>query len=344
LAEITQILRIPDGTVRLLVKGRERIRVLEYVEREPFLSARVERMPETTETGVEIQALVQNAQSTFQQLVTLSPTLPDELSTAVINLEDTLQIVYFIANNLRLELNERQEMLSIDSARGKLEFLTGILTRELNVLELGKRIQSEAQERLSKAQREYFLREQFKALRTELGEADEEQSEIAQLRAKFEAASLPEEVRREAERELGRMEKLSPASPEHSVIRTYLDWITALPWNVRQGGEIDVARARQVLDEDHYDLEKVKERILEYLAVLKLRDEREAEAEAGSELGGAERREPILCFVGPPGVGKTSLGQSIARAMGRKFVRMSLGGIRDEAEIRGHRRTYVGAM
>lgn len=341
-AEITQILKIPDGTVRLLVKGRERIRVLEYVEREPFLTARVESMPETLEAGVEIQALVQNAQSTFQQLVTLSPTLPDELSTAVINLEDTLQIVYFIANNLRLELNERQEMLSIDSARGKLEFLTGILTRELNVLELGKRIQSEAQERLSKAQREYFLREQLKAIRKELGEVDEEQSEVAQLRAKFEAARLPEEVRGEAERELARMEKLSPASPEHSVIRTYLDWITTLPWNVSQGGEIDVARARRILDEDHYDLEKVKERILEYLAVLKLRDEREAGE--GSETSSAERREPILCFVGPPGVGKTSLGQSIAKAMGRKFVRMSLGGVRDEAEIRGHRRTYVGAM
>ncbi len=343
-AEITQILKIPDGTVRLLVKGRERIRVREYVEREPFLTAQVESLPETVETGVEMQALTQNAQSTFQQLVALSPTLPDELSTAVINLEDTLQIIYFIANNLRLELNERQELLSIDSARGKLEFLTGILTRELNVLELGKRIQSEAQERLSKAQREYFLREQLKAIRKELGEVDEEQSEIAQLRAKIEAAHLPDEVRGEAERELARMEKLPAASPEHSVIRTYLDWITTLPWNVSQGGEIDVARARQILDEDHYDLEKVKERILEYLAVLKLRDERRVDSGDPEEGTSSEHREPILCFVGPPGVGKTSLGQSIAKAMGRKFVRMSLGGLRDEAEIRGHRRTYVGAM
>jgi ATP-dependent Lon protease len=344
IAEITQILRIPDGTVRLLVKGRERIRVVEYVEREPFLTARVESVPETVESGVEIQALVQNAQTMFQRLVSLSPTLPDELSTAVINLEEDLQVIYFIANNLRLELGERQELLAIDSAKSKLEYLTGILTREIEVLELGKRIQSEAQERLTKAQREYFLREQLKAIRKELGEVDEEQSEIAQLRAKIEAANLPDEVRGEAERELARMEKLSPASPEHSVIRTYLDWITTLPWNVSVGGEIDVARARQILDEDHYDLEKVKERILEYLAVRKLRDEREHDTMSDDVADASEHREPILCFVGPPGVGKTSLGQSIAKALGRKFVRMSLGGVRDEAEIRGHRRTYVGAM
>ncbi len=339
-AEITQILRIPDGTVRLLVKGRERMRIVEYVDREPFLTARVEIIPETVESGVEMQALVQNAQTMFQRLVGLSPNLPDELSTAVINLEDTLQVIYFIANNLRLELSERQEILAIDSAKSKLEFLTGILTREIEVLELGKRIQTEAQERLTKAQREYFLREQLKAIRKELGDVDDEQSEIAQLRAKIEAANLPAEVRGEAERELSRMEKLSPASPEHSVIRTYLDWITTLPWNVSQGGDIDVARARQILDEDHYDLEKVKERILEYLAVLKLREERKKDGSVET----SEQREPILCFVGPPGVGKTSLGQSIAKALGRKFVRMSLGGVRDEAEIRGHRRTYVGAM
>ncbi|MBX6771580.1 MAG: endopeptidase La [Chloroflexi bacterium] len=339
LAEITQILRIPDGTIRLLVKGKERIRVIEYVAREPFLKARVESIPETIETGVEIEALVHNAQTLFQKLVGLSSQLPDELATAVINLEDALQIVYFIANSLRLELADRQELLAMDSLRSKLEFISNIMTREIEVLELGKRIQSEAQERLSKAQREYFLREQLRAIRKELGETDETESEIAQLRAKIEEANLPAEARAEAERELSRLEKLSPASPEHAVIRTYLDWIVALPWNTSTGGTIDVARARQILDEDHYDLGKVKDRILEYLAVLKLRQERLGEQESTRE-----HREPILCFVGPPGVGKTSLGQSIARATGRKFVRMSLGGVHDEAEIRGHRRTYVGAM
>jgi ATP-dependent Lon protease len=340
LAQVSQVLRIPDGTVRLLVKGLERIRVVEYVQREPYLLARFERIPETVEDDVEVQAMVRNVQSQFQRLVDLSPTLPDELSTAVINLDEPLQIIYFIANSLRLDLAERQELLSIDSAKSKLEWITGVLTRELEVLEIGKRIQTEAQERLSKAQREYFLREQIKAIRKELGEADEDQSEVDQLRTKIEDAKLPDEVRKEAERELSRLEKLSPASPEHSVIRTYLDWIVTLPWNVSIGGEIDVAKARQILDEDHYDLEKVKERILEYLAVLKLRDERLASDPEER----AKHREPILCFVGPPGVGKTSLGQSIAKALGRKFVRMSLGGVRDEAEIRGHRRTYVGAM
>lgn len=341
LSRIDQVLRIPDGTVRLLVRGLERIRVTDYVEQEPFLSAHVESFPEAAETGVEIEALIRNVQSLFQKLVGLSPALPDELATAVINLEDGLHVAYFITNNLRLDLVERQELLSIDSLKVKLEWLTGVLTRELEVLELGKRIQTEAQERMTKVQREYFLREQIKAIRKELGDADDEQSEIADLRAKLEAANLPDEVRKEAERELSRMDKLSPASPEHSVIRTYLDWIITLPWNISVGQEIDVARARQILDEDHYDLEKVKERILEYLAVLKLRDERMKDVEDGED---AEHREPILCFVGPPGVGKTSLGHSIAKAMGRKFVRMSLGGVRDEAEIRGHRRTYVGAM
>jgi ATP-dependent Lon protease len=223
----------------------------------------------------------------------------------------------------------------------KLEWLNAAVTRELEVLELGKRIQTEAQERMTKAQREYFLREQLKAIRKELGDVDDEESETNDLRKKVEAADLPDEVRKEAQRELGRLEKLPAASPEHGVIRTYLDWITTLPWHVTVGGEIDVARARRILDEDHYDLEKIKERILEYLAVQKLRDERVKDTEGSQE---HPHREPILCFVGPPGVGKTSLGQSIAKAMGRKFVRMSLGGVRDEAEIRGHRRTYVGAM
>jgi ATP-dependent Lon protease len=336
---ISQVLRIPDGTVRLLVKGVQRIRVVEYVQREPYLVAKVEAIPETIENSVEVQALVRSTQSLFQRLVDLSPSLPDELATAVINLEEPLQVVYFIANSLRLEVTDRQYLLEIDSLKAKLEWLTATLTKELEVLEIGKKIQTEAQERMTKAQREYILREQLKAIRKELGEGEDEEGEVADLRSKVAAANLPDEVRKEAERELNRLERLSPASPEHGVIRTYLDWVLTLPWHVSVGGAIDVAKARQILDEDHYDLEKIKERILEYLAVLKLRQERvSAETEA------AEHREPILCFVGPPGVGKTSLGQSIAKAMGRKFVRMSLGGVRDEAEIRGHRRTYVGAM
>jgi ATP-dependent Lon protease len=341
LAQISQVLRIPDGTVRLLVKGLERIRVLEYTQREPFLEARIEAYPEADDDSVEAKALVRNAQSLFQRLVDLSPSLPDELATAVINLEEPLQVVYFIANSLRLELAERQNLLEVDSVKEKLEWLTGALNRELQVLELGKRLQTEAQERMTKAQREYFLREQIKSIRKELGEGEDEEGEAADLRKKLEAADLPDEARKEAFRELNRLEKIPSQSPEHSVIRTYLDWIITLPWKKTVGGEIDVARARQILDEDHYDLEKVKERILEYLAVLKLHDERMREDGADDD---EVHREPILCFVGPPGVGKTSLGQSIARAMGRKFVRMSLGGVRDEAEIRGHRRTYVGAL
>ena len=341
LAQVSQVLRIPDGTVRLLVKGLQRIRVGEYIQREPFLTAKVTAIPETVEASVENQALLRNVQSQFQRLVDLSPTLPDELATAVINIEEPLQVIYFIVNSLRLDLADRQQFLEIDSAKAKLEKLTDVLNQELEVLELGKKIQTEAHDRMTKAQREYLLREQIKAIRKELGDIDDEETEVENLREKLAAANLPEEVRKEAERELGRMEKLSPASPEHSVIRTYLDWIMALPWNVSVGDEIDVAKARQVLEEDHYGLEKIKDRILEYLAVLKLRGDR-VKAEGNGEE--EPHREPILCFVGPPGVGKTSLGHSIARAMGRKFVRMSLGGVRDEAEIRGHRRTYVGAM
>src|SRR5205823_4161159 len=230
----------------------------------------IEAYPEVADSSVEVQALVRNAQAVFQRLVDLSPTLPDELATAVINIEDPLQVVYFIANNLRLELADRQSLLVMDSVKEKLEWLTSSLARELEVHELGKRLQTEAQERMTKAQREYFLREQLKAIRKELGDVEDEESEVAELRKKLDGVSLPDEVRKEAARELSRLEKISQASPEHSVIRTYLDWIFALPWSVSVGGEIDVAKARQILDEDHYDLQKVKARILEYLAVHKL--------------------------------------------------------------------------
>ncbi|MGH7862758.1 MAG: endopeptidase La, partial [Candidatus Dormibacteraceae bacterium] len=231
----------------------------------------------------------------------------------------------------------KQEILDNDSISGKLRKLNEVMSHELEVLELGRRIQGQAQEEMSKAQREYILREQLKAIQRELGESDDQQAEINELRDRMEKANLSPDARKEAERELSRLERIPTASPEHSVIRTYIDLLISLPWTVSSGGEIDVPRARQILDEDHYDLEKIKDRILEYLAVRKMKHDRGIE-------GGAGEREPLLCLVGPPGVGKTSLGQSIARAMGRKFTRLSLGGVRDEAEIRGHRRTYIGAM
>jgi ATP-dependent Lon protease len=342
-ARIARLLRIPDGTVQVIVQGLERIKILDYVAEEPFLKAHVRLAPDTTTTDVETEALKRNAVGLFQRLVSLVQYLPNELALAALNLDDTRQVIYLIASNVQMDLQLRQQLLELDSLREKLEKLTTFLTRELEVLELGKKIQSQAQEEMGRAQREYFLREQLKAIQRELGEESDEAATINQLREQIEQAHLPEEAAKEALRELSRLEKLPAASPEYSVIRTYLDLLVALPWDKSTGKKIDVPHARQVLDEDHYDLEKVKERILEYLAVRRLKEDRQG-SETGGQGKGPVSREPILCFVGPPGVGKTSLGQSIARALGRQFVRMSLGGIHDEAEIRGHRRTYVGAL
>ncbi len=339
LGKVHQMLKMPDGTVRLVMQGLQRIRVLEYTDEQPYLKARVERISETEEEGVEIEAMARNAVSLFQRLVNLSPYLPEELVAAAMNLDGARQLAYFVAMNLRLELQQRQEFLEVDSIKDKLQTLTIYLNKELEVLELGRKIQNEAQEQMTKAQKDYYLREQLRAIQKQLGEESPEEAEMRDLREKLEKSAMPPEARKEAERELSRLEKLPSASPEHGVIRTYLDWLTALPWDVSTGQTIDVVKARQILDEDHYDLEKVKDRILEYLAVRKLKEERMA-----GEADASVMREPILCFVGPPGVGKTSLGQSIARAMGRKFIRQSLGGMRDEAEIRGHRRTYIGAL
>ncbi|MCL5026251.1 MAG: endopeptidase La [Chloroflexi bacterium] len=335
-ARVAQMLRVPDGTVRLVVQGLERIRIVGYTQEQPYLRASIEISREQAESTVEVEALMRNAQGLFQRMAALVPHMPEELSTLVINVDDPRHLAYVLASALRMDLSLRQELLELDSVRTKLERLVTFLTRELEVLELGKKIQTQAQNEMEKTQREYLLRQQMKAIQRELGEADEQAAEINMLREKIEQANMPEEAEREARRELGRLERLQPASPEYSIIKTYLDWLTGMPWKKYTEGAIDVPRARRILDEDHYDLEKVKERILEYLAVVKLKRERTSESELS--------REPILCFVGPPGVGKTSLGQSIARALGRKFVRMSLGGIRDEAEIRGHRRTYIGAM
>jgi ATP-dependent Lon protease len=346
LALIQRLLRMPDGTMRILVLGLERIRILEYTATQPYLKARVERHPETMTPGPELEALRRKTAELFARMVELVPGLPDQLGAMAMAVEDPRQLAYAVATYLRMSLQEAQEILELDDVAAKLHRLIAILTREIEVLELGRKIQSEAQAQVEKMQREFFLRQQLEAIRRELGEADEHQMEIEEFRRKIEEAGMPPEARREALRELERMAKLPPASAEYGVIRTYLDWMVSLPWNKTTPDNLDVAHARKVLDEDHYGLQDVKERILEYLAVRKLKQERAAQLE---ELETRDyirraREGAILCFVGPPGVGKTSLGQSIARAMGRKFTRIALGGIRDEAEIRGFRRTYVGAM
>ncbi|MBA2597530.1 MAG: endopeptidase La [Chloroflexia bacterium] len=341
ISTIHQMMRVPDGTVRLAVQGNERMRVLEFLQEEPYLIARIQRAPEIVEESVEVEALTRNTLELFQRLVSLVAHMPDELVTAALNVDDPRHLVYLVATNLRMDPEERQRLLELDAVREKLVALNTFISKELDVLELGKKIQSDVQEELGKNQREFYLREQLKAIQRELGEGTETEAEATELRQKIEDSGMPEEAAKEARRELDRLSKLPPAAAEYGVIKTYLDWLTTLPWNARTEGEINVAKARQILDDEHYDLEKIKDRILEYLAVRKLKQD------AATEAGDPEppqSREPILCFVGPPGVGKTSLAQSVAHALGRELTRMSLGGVRDEAEIRGHRRTYVGAM
>ena len=339
IVRIQHLLKMPDGTMQLAVQGVERVRLVKAESHSPYLVATLEPYPEESwddsEPEVEREALVRTVVTTFQQLVAIAPYLPGELLAAAMSMDDPLHLAYFVANHVRLSVEHRQDILELPGPREKLERLLGLMGHELEVLELGRKIQSQAEESIGKSQREYFLREQLKAIQRELGEMSEDQAEIAELRERIEKAGMSAEGLREAQRELTRLERIPTASPESSVIRTYLELLVSLPWKVSTEGELDVARAREILDADHYDLDKVKKRIVEHLAVRRLKSER----------GSDERhREPILCFVGPPGVGKTSLGQSIARAMGRKFVRASLGGVHDEAEIRGHRRTYIGAM
>jgi ATP-dependent Lon protease len=326
---VARMMKVPDGTLRILVQGAERIRIESYVSEQPYLVARIEPMPDVLDRSTELEALTRNVQSTFTQIIEAIPYLPEELQLAVANIDDPSALSHLIAGALRISTEEKQELLETVDVTRRLRRLSEILTRELEVVQLGSKIQSQVESEIDKGQREYFLRQQLKAIQDELGEGDEQQAEINELRERIEAAGLPEEAQKSAERELSRLEKLPPVAAEYGVIRTYLEWLVDLPWSDQTEDNLDIAHAREVLDEDHYDLEEVKDRILEYLAVRKLNPESPG---------------PILCFVGPPGVGKTSLGRSIAKALGREFERISVGGVRDEAEIRGHRRTYIGAL
>jgi len=334
LAKVHKMVRMPNGNVVAFLEGLHRIRVLEVVGLKPFLRARVEGQPDAEDqTGPELTALVRNVQELFREVVARSPQLSDDLQTDVMNIDTATRLADFVAATLpSLNTMVRQELLETFSVRKRLEALTNELTKEKEVLELRSKIHDQVQEQVSQSQREFLLREQMKAIQKELGESDDAQSEVEELRKKVEESGMSVEAKKECERELKRLAKMTPASAEYMVSRTYLEWMTSLPWNKTSGTaeqQIDIVKAQQILDEDHYDLEKVKERILDYLAVKKLQP---------------GMKGPILCFVGPPGVGKTSLGKSIARALGRKFVRISLGGMHDEAEIRGHRRTYIGAL
>ena len=331
IALVHKVLKQPDGTMRVVVQGVGRFHLQELVQTTPFLRARIREIEEPEESSdVEHEALGRSVRSLFEKVVALSPNLPDELASVIAGADSAGALVDLIAASLpTLPLEFKQELLETLPVRERLAKLAGALGKEVEVLELGSKIQSEVQSEVSKTQREYYLREQMKAIQKELGDTDERTQEIDELRKKIEAAGMPEEALREALRELDRLAKMPPAAAEHTVVRTYIDWLVAMPWQTTTIDAHDLARAREILDEDHEGLDKIKERILEYLAVRKVKP---------------DGKDPIICFVGPPGVGKTSLGRSVARALGRKFHRISLGGIRDEAEIRGHRRTYVGAL
>lgn len=328
-AVIARMFKLPDGSIRAFFQGISRARIKEITQVEPYLKAKIEVLEDKVERTTELEAMRKNLLNLFQRAVELAPNLPAELSIAALNIPEPGTLADFVAAHISLKPEEAQEILETLDVSERIKKLTAYLNRELEVLELGSKIQSQVKQEMDKAQREYFLREQLKAIQKELGELDERTMEINELKQKIAEAKMSPEAQKEAERELDRLAKMPPAAAEYTVSRTYLDWLISLPWSKTTEDNLDIAKAAQVLDEDHYDLEKVKERILDYLAVRKLKP---------------DMKGPILCFVGPPGTGKTSVGQSIARALGRKFVRMSLGGIRDEADIRGHRRTYVGAL
>jgi len=328
-AVVHKLIRVPDGTLRILVQGLSRVRLREPVQDEPYLVAEFDQLPDVLPDSPEVEALTRNVQQQFARIIGMTPYLPEELQVAAANVDDPSALCHLVATTLRISTEERQAVLETVDVEERLRRIALVLGREVEVSELGSKIQSQVASEIEKGQREYFLRQQLKAIQEELGETDEQQAEANELRERIEEKQLPEEVLKAATRELGRLERLPPAAAEYGVIRTYLDWILSLPWSESTEDNLDLEHARAILDEDHFDLEKVKERIVEHLAVAKLK----------SDVSG-----PILCFVGPPGVGKTSLGQSIARSLGRRFARISVGGVRDESEIRGHRRTYIGAM
>jgi ATP-dependent Lon protease len=325
---ILQVGKQADGTVQVVVEGVVRGAIVEFTQTSPFFQVRVEQRPDSKDKPLEVEALMRGVTSQFERFARLSRSIPPEAFMLVMSSEEPGRLGDLVAQHLQLKVEERQRVLDA-APKDRLEMLSGILTKEINILELERKIQNRVRKQMEKSQREYFLKEQMKAIQQELGEKDERTAEVDEYRKKIEEAKLPEKVKEKALEELGRLEKMPPMVAEAVVVRTYLDWILALPWSTRTDDRLDIKAARHILDEDHYGLEKAKDRVVEYLAVRKLAPESKA---------------PILCFVGPPGTGKTSLGKSIARALGRKFVRISLGGVRDEAEIRGHRRTYVGAL
>jgi ATP-dependent Lon protease len=329
LAKIAQVVQLQDGTVRAIVQGQGRLRLHGFVSTSPYLRARVEELPDIAPTGVEIEALMKTVQGQIEQYVQSGAPVPPEAAVAARNITEPGLLADMVAYSPDMTTEQRQELLETVDVVERLKLCSTFLARQIEILELKGKIQSEVKSEMDKTQREYILREQLKAIQRELGEDDPQQAEIHELREKVEASGMPDEVRTRALKEVDRMSRIPSASPEVGVIRTYVDWLVGLPWNNSTVDNLDIREAAKILELDHYGLEKVKERILEYLAVRALAD---------------TIRSPILCFVGPPGVGKTSLGKSIARAMGRKFVRMSLGGVHDEAEIRGHRRTYIGAL
>src|SRR5271155_5717657 len=330
-AVVHKVVKMPNQSLFVFAEGLERVRLAEFTQLAPFMRARVDSVPEAIPPkSSEVEALQRNVLTLFQQIVAGSPTLSDELSTVAMNIEEPGRLVDFIASSLpSLSTADKQDTLETTDVRVRLEKINQHLAKELEVQQLRNKIQSEVQDRVQQTQREYYLREQMKAIQKELGEQDEGARDTEELRQKIESAGMPDEVKKEALKELGRLSRMSPMAADYAVTRNYIEWLAVLPWAKTSGGDVDIVKAKEVLDADHYDLKKVKDRILDYLSVRRLKP---------------GMKGPILCFVGPPGVGKTSLGKSIARAMGRKFVRVSLGGVHDEAEIRGHRRTYIGAL
>ncbi|MDR4507838.1 MAG: endopeptidase La [Candidatus Brocadiaceae bacterium] len=326
---VLQMLRMPDNSAKMLVQGISRVKIEEFLQTEPYFKARVTHIEDTVEKDRETEALTRNVADQFVRMISMTPSLPEELKVAVVNIENPSRLADIIVSHLNVSIAEKQGVLEAINVKSRLQKVTTLIANELEVLEMATKIQSQVRNEMEKGQREYYLRQQLKAIQDELGEGDERTVETDELTKKIEEAKLPPEAKKEAERELNRLSKMSSASAEYTVSRTYLDLMVALPWSTTTTDNLDISAAKKILDEDHYDLEKVKDRILEYLAVRKLKQ---------------DMKGPILCFVGPPGTGKTSVGMSIARAIGRKFVRMSLGGVRDEAEIRGHRRTYIGAL